>query len=103
MKLKFSKCRYGNNTCLLDATYKTTKNALPLLFLCVETNAKQCVVAIFSILKEDSASVHKALEVVKGWNPDWFPHSFMLDGLEVESWTVKQLFPGSYFPNYCMF
>ena len=31
-------CRYGQNMCLLDATYKTCKYALPLFFLCVKTN-----------------------------------------------------------------
>ena len=29
--------KYGNNLCLLDATYKTTKYALPLFFLAVKT------------------------------------------------------------------
>ena len=30
--------KYGSQLCLLDATYKTTKYALPLFFLCVKTN-----------------------------------------------------------------
>ena len=30
--------RYGNNICLLDATYKTTKYCLPLFLLVVKTN-----------------------------------------------------------------
>lgn len=30
--------KYANDMCLLDATYKTTKYALPLFFLCVRTN-----------------------------------------------------------------
>ena len=38
--------RYGY-TCLLDATYKTTKYALPLFFLCVRTNVDYVVVAEF--------------------------------------------------------
>ena len=29
--------RYGNESCLLDATYKTTRYALPLFFLAVKT------------------------------------------------------------------
>ena len=30
--------KYGNYICLMDATYKTTRYALPLFFLCVRTN-----------------------------------------------------------------
>ncbi len=30
---------YGNNICLMDATYKTTKYVLPLFFVIVNTNA----------------------------------------------------------------
>lgn len=30
--------RYGNDICLLDATYKTTEYALPLFFVAVKTN-----------------------------------------------------------------
>ena len=31
--------KYGNNICLMDATYKTTKYVLPLFFVIVNTNA----------------------------------------------------------------
>ena len=31
--------KYGNNICLVDATYKTTKYLLPLFFVIVNTNA----------------------------------------------------------------
>lgn len=31
--------KYGGEICLLDATYKTTKYAVPLFFLCVKTNS----------------------------------------------------------------
>lgn len=36
--------KYGGEICLLDATYKTTKYALPLFFLCVKTNSGYAVV-----------------------------------------------------------
>ena len=36
--------RYGNYACFLDATYKTTKYALPLFFLAVKTNVDYQVV-----------------------------------------------------------
>ena len=37
--------KYGNDICLLDATYKTTRYALPLFFLAVKTNVDYQVVA----------------------------------------------------------
>ena len=40
---KFQKrlsARYGNDLILLDATYRTTRYALPLFILCVRTNVK---------------------------------------------------------------
>lgn len=36
--------KYGNEICLLNATYKTSRYALPLFFLCVKTNVNYCVV-----------------------------------------------------------
>lgn len=36
--------RYGQELCFLDATYKTTKYALPLFFLVVKTNVSYTVV-----------------------------------------------------------
>ncbi|KXJ14505.1 hypothetical protein AC249_AIPGENE21615 [Exaiptasia diaphana] len=36
--------KYGGEICLLDATYKTTKYAVPLFFLCVKTNSGYAVV-----------------------------------------------------------
>lgn len=40
--------RYGS-VCFLDATYKTTKYALPLFLLVVKTNVNYCVVASFFV------------------------------------------------------
>ena len=40
--------RYGNEICLLDATYKTTRYALPLFFLTVKTNVDYQVVGAFA-------------------------------------------------------
>ena len=43
--------KYGNDICLLDATYKTTRYALPLFFLAVKTNVDYQVPpnSVFSI------------------------------------------------------
>ena len=39
--------KYGNNICLLDATYRTTRYSLPLFFLAVKTNVDYQVVGSF--------------------------------------------------------
>jgi hypothetical protein len=39
--------KYGNDLCLLDATYKTTRFAVPLFFLVVKTNVDYQVVGSF--------------------------------------------------------
>ncbi|XP_015749414.1 PREDICTED: uncharacterized protein LOC107329192, partial [Acropora digitifera] len=39
--------KYGDQMCLMDATYRTTKYALPLYFLCVRTNVRYKVVGSF--------------------------------------------------------
>ena len=36
--------KYGHDLCLMDATHKTTKYALPLFFICVKTNAGYMIV-----------------------------------------------------------
>ena len=60
--------RYGSELVLLDATYKTTKYALPLFFLCVHTNAGYKVVSELMYENEDAGSMAEALSVIKGWN-----------------------------------
>lgn len=47
--------RYGNELCLLDATYRTTKYSLPLYFLVVKTNMEYKVVASFVTQSETTA------------------------------------------------
>ena len=42
--------RYGRNLILLDATYKTTKYALPLYFMVVQTNVNYQVIVHFSFV-----------------------------------------------------
>ena len=56
---------YGNAMCLLDATYRTTRYALPLFFLCVRTNVGCQVVGVFIIQQEDIESINAALEIFK--------------------------------------
>ncbi|XP_071124047.1 uncharacterized protein [Mytilus edulis] len=64
---------YGNEICLLDATYRTTKYSIPLFFLCVKTNVDYSVVAVFACQYENSSTITKALNQIKEWNPNWNP------------------------------
>lgn len=87
--------RYGNELCLLDATYRTTKYSLPLYFLVVKTNVEYKVVASFVTQSETTDAIKEALSVVMGWNPDWAPKHFMVDYAEEEISAVEDLFPGT--------
>ena len=65
--------RYGSDLVLTDATYKTTKYALPLFFVCVHTNVGYKVVAEFICENEDAESIAEALRIIKSWNIGWNP------------------------------
>lgn len=67
--------RYGD-VCLLNATYKTTKYALPLFFVAVKTNVDYQIVASFVIQDETTESITEALGVLREWNPGWSPGYF---------------------------
>ena len=54
--------RYGNEICLLDATYKNSRNALPLFFVAVPTNTRYQVIASFIISSETTDSISQALK-----------------------------------------
>ena len=71
--------RYGNELVLLDATYRTTRYAVPLFFLVVKTNIDYQVVAIFVTENEWEDSIKEALTVTKIWNQDVSPKYGMTD------------------------
>eukprot|EP00795_Rhopilema_esculentum_P007013 gene7013-12637_t len=83
---------YGNNICLMDATYKTTKYALPLFFVIVNTNAGYKVAAEFITQEENTESVEEALLVLKNWNPSWKPQFFMCDYSQIEINAIESVF-----------
>jgi len=85
--------RYGC-MCLIDATYKTTRYAVPLFFLSVRTNVDYVVVGTFVTQYEDSASIAEALQVLRDWNPAWKAESFMVDFCEPEIMALQQVFTG---------
>ena len=78
--------------CLLDATYKTTRYALPLFFLVVKTNVDYQVVATFVSESETEDTIIEALRIIKGWNPQWMPSFFMTDYSKEEINAIKKVF-----------
>ncbi|XP_065220996.1 uncharacterized protein LOC135846261 [Planococcus citri] len=88
--------RYGS-VCCLDATYKTTKYALPLFFLVVKTNVNYVVAAVFIIQHENATCIAEALTMLKNWNPDWNVQYFMTDFCTAEINAIEQCFNCSTF------
>ncbi|XP_078489944.1 uncharacterized protein LOC144746767 [Ciona intestinalis] len=86
--------RYGQDICLLDATYKTSKYALPLFFLCIKTNVNYQVVACFVTQNERQSDITEALEMIKTWTPGWNPTFFMTDNCEAEILSIEATFKG---------
>ena len=61
--------RYENQMILLDATYKTTKYALPLFFVVIQTNVNFQVCCVIGLQEESNEMITKALKIFKEWNP----------------------------------
>ena len=85
--------RYGSDLVLMDATYKTTKYAIPLFFVCVHTNVGYKVVAEFLCQNEDNECIAEALNIIKSWNPTWKPNYFMVDYSMAEINAIESEFP----------
>ena len=85
--------KYSNKMVFLDATYRTTKYALPLFFLCVHTNCGYFVVASIIIENEESASLAEAFEKLKEVNASFQPQAFIIDASEIEMNAIKMSFP----------
>ena len=88
--------RYGQNICLLDATYKTSRYALPFFQLCVKTNVGYQVVATFAIQNECEDDIAEALQYLQEWNPKWRPRFFMTDKCDAEIKAVEATFSGMF-------
>ena len=86
--------RNGNDVCLLDATYKTTKYAFPLFFAAVKTSVDYQTVASFVTGNENTESFAEALGVVSDWNPSWCPKYFFTEHCEQESNAIETTFSG---------
>lgn len=86
--------KYGQEICLLDATYRTSKYALPLFFVCVKTNVDYVVVASFVSQSESSSAISEGLGIIKQWNPNWQPRTWMVDFSEMEINALQTVFRG---------
>lgn len=87
--------KYGQDLAFLDATYKTTKYALPLFFIAVKTSVDYIIVASFVVQDETTESIQEALSIIKQWNPEWRPQNFMTDMCEEEINALESVFPGT--------
>lgn len=79
----------------LDATYKTTRHALPLIFLCFHTNVGYKVVSELICENEDADSMAEALSVIRGWNNCWIPSFFMVDYSTAEINAIEKKIPNA--------
>lgn len=86
---------YGNEICLLDATYNSSRYALPLFFVVVPTNTCYQVVGTFLTSKETSNIIGEALAVLSGWNAGWKPSFWMTDKCAAEIGAIENIFPGT--------
>lgn len=87
--------RYGKTTCLLDATYKTTKYALPLFFIACHTNAGYRVLAQFVVERETTHCVQEALQIIRSLVSDFKPTAWIVDFSEAEIAAIEGVFPGT--------
>ncbi|XP_065670722.1 uncharacterized protein LOC105849232 isoform X2 [Hydra vulgaris] len=86
--------RYGNELAFLDATYRTTRYALPLFFLVVKTNIDYQIVAIFVCENETTEAITEALMCIKDWNPSFQPTYFFTDYSNEEINSLESVFVG---------
>ncbi|XP_019639650.1 PREDICTED: uncharacterized protein LOC109481516 [Branchiostoma belcheri] len=86
---------YGQQMCLLDATYRTCRYSVPLFFLCVRANVSYVVVGLFIVQEESIAAIKEALHVFKDFNPNWHPSHFMVDFSSAEIAALEEEFQES--------
>ena len=86
--------RYGNNVCLLDATYKTTKYAISLFFVATTTSVDCQVIGSFAIQNKTTKSILEGLHHLKQWNQDCNLKVILVDYCEekTKDITLKRFF-----------
>ncbi|XP_053392117.1 uncharacterized protein LOC123539246, partial [Mercenaria mercenaria] len=94
---EFQRCllrRYGQQMVVIDSTYKSTKYDVPLFIICVDTNVGYYPVCFFLLSRETIEGISEALNVMKRWNEDWEPISFMCDFDKAEVSALENCFEG---------
>ena len=84
--------RYGNHMILLDATYKTTRYALPLFFIVAQKNENFQLCCVIVLQEESTEMITKALKIFKEWNPIVFPKYAFVDFDEREIKSLEIVF-----------
>ena len=77
----------------MDATYKTTKYAIPLFFVALKANVDCQVVASFALQDETTSAIKEALLILRSWNPLSQPKCFMVDNCKEEINPIDHVFP----------
>ena len=90
--MKYLYQKYAPYLVLLDATYKTTKYALPLFFAVVKTNLNFQVVGVLVFQEETKDMIKKGLQIIHGWNSTVIPTFGMVDFDEKEINALEELF-----------
>jgi len=78
---------------LMDATYKTTKYALPLFLVCVRSNCGYIPVAYFIVEQESAFHIAEALKIISSCNSGWNPPYFMIDYSDADLNAILTVFP----------
>lgn len=86
--------RYGEEMLMLDATYRTTRYAVPLFFLVVKTNVNYQIVGMFVCENESEECITEALGIFKSWNPEIKPKFGMTDYCKEEIKSMEKIFEG---------
>ena len=85
---------YGNEMIMLDATYRTTRYALPLFFFVVKTNVDYQIVGLFVCENETEDCITEALSIIQSWNKNLKPRFAMSDYCSEEINSLEKVFEG---------
>ena len=55
-----------------------------------KTNVDYQIVGPFVVQDETTAAIEEALSVIKGWNPNWNPETFMTDNCEEDIQAIER-------------
>ena len=90
--MKYLYQNYAPYLMLLDATYKTTKYALPLFFAVVKTNVNFQVVGVLVFQEEIKDMIKKDLQIIRDRNHTVTTKFGMVDFDEKEINALEKLF-----------